>query len=945
MINTELKIHQFVDSAWVDYNVDLYDTEPIQVERSIIDVNDLAIRVSDHTKTIKLPGTQNNNRVFNSIFGANWSMPNTDLTVNFSPSFNPTLKADATLYINGMVSITGYLQLLTINNKDDYNIEYEIILTGTVASLFQDLGESKISDLPISGDHEYNKANIVASWTNPIGTGYVYPLIDYGLVSDEKNYFVDNLYLAIYLKAIVDAIFTYTGYRYDSAFFDSDRFKRLIVPFSGKDFRISETAVTNRKFEADRASDSSYAAAPNYNNNNANLVTLPFNNTVTQSDPPGYDNSSFKFTVQVGNSGKYIFRADVLFTFKNNHGSLNAAFWDFVSDIRKNGQSIGGKLISNGAILGPSDTINVDYYLETTEQYFNEGDEIYVDFRVRNNNADLQYKIREDSRFFCTPSAQITEGDSIVLSSTLPSDITQASLMTSLFKMFNLYVEADTLDPKKLIIEPRDTFLTTTTVDLTRYVDSEVSIEPMGALQFKNYKYTYQPDQDLKNKLHQDKFIDPYGVRRFGIVNDFVKEEYTTDIIFAPTPLSDRIGVNSRVMSRIWFSDPNQQKSESATAVIRLLYYGGLILPPQPRQLWYIKDRSGDIDVFTAFPYAGHLDDPYDPSFDLSFGAPVQVQYKASLYTDNNLFNAYHKKGVLEITDPDSRIVTFQMDLPDSIRNQMSFRNLYYIGSQYYRLYSMSYDATTEGLTVVKMLRMKTGVSFSPTQNPINGGGTGTGQQGEGDPVYIEDSFRNSNTFDKGTDQVVLGEENNIQTDKVLINSKENTINNEYASIVGGRANNVYNTGTSLINCEGYLTTLDNEAAVNNIQQPFYVASAFTAYDVSGMNGTPLLMIPAYLGYWIEVVDAYATIYFDGASPVAYEASALRLIYETAGTILNVMDDGISSQVIGAKVRGVMQTKLMLDEPVMLTSAGALDDNGTGILRIEVFYRLHKFYQ
>jgi len=954
MINTEIKIHQFVndggDGFYIDFNLDLYETEPIEVNKSINDINDLSAIKSDHTLTIKLPGSNTNNKAFSNIYKTDWALSNVNLNVNYLNQFNPSLKTNVVLYCNGIVQLVGYLQLLRVNVTDEQKIEYECIIIGRVANLFSDIADKYLSDLSLGHSHVYSKTNIESSWVATVGEGYVYPMIDYAEISDEKNWYVENFYPSVYVKQIVDSIFSGAGYRYSSDFFDSNLFKRLIIPYSGKEFRMSESEVTSRKFYVDRTTDSSVTAITNYNGDYNNVVTLPYNHNVITSIPDGFNTSTHKFTIQTGKNGKYNFTADFAFQLINPYVTP-VRFGTVVFDLRKNGNPIGQWIYNNGTnhVLLAFDGITLTSSITTQDVYCNDGDIIELTVRLScDAGFFLQYKLLSGSRLFCNPSAQYAEGQTIVLNQVLPSDVKQTDFLSALCKMFNLYVEQDKLDDKKLIIEPRDNFYENTIIDLTEKVDynTVISSELMGALKFKTYQYSFKEDTDLKNEQHQNKYKEPYGVRKFSVVNDFVKEEYKTEVLFSPTPLSDRYGVNNRIISRIWFNDPNEKSNQQSTANIRILYWGGIVAQNSPSVDWYFHDRSGSSTTYSIYPYAGHLDSVGTPTFDLNWGAPIELQYLADSYTDNNLFNKYHLKGMNEIIDPDSRLVTLSAWLNDVDRNQLSFRNYYKINQQYYRLYNVRYDATSFSPTELQLLKLKTAPEFVGDTYTINGGNTGTGEQGNGEPIYHLNSGRNGNSSDNGTDGLILGEDNLIAGDKSLINSKQNVVNGDYVTVIGGQNNAVPMDGVTLINCDSYQPSIENESAISNIQQPFYHSIELTKYDVSGIHTTALEIMSAKYGYWTEIVDSYITVYFNGASVVEFSSHKLNLQYSSDTYHICNYDNGITAVSVATKQRGVIVTDVeFLEDGISIKSNGNLGSTGSGIIKIELFYRLHKLLE
>ena len=274
MQKTELKI--YADSKY--FNVDLFDNEPIELTKSIIELTEPEQRKSDYTKTINIPGTANNNSIFSNIFDVNHSILNGE-NANFYVDFDPRKKANCILYREGIPQLRGYLQMTSINIIDEQNITYELVVYGRVANLFQDVGDRLLSDYDFSEyTHLWNETNVRNSINTSIiingvtaafqyGRGYVYPLIDYGFDNNkQQTYNVDQLYPAIYVKTILDKILKTHGYRYESTiqsnnFLNSTDFKRLIIPASGNDLRLTKLDVSNRTFVVDRTSDNNLGAA------------------------------------------------------------------------------------------------------------------------------------------------------------------------------------------------------------------------------------------------------------------------------------------------------------------------------------------------------------------------------------------------------------------------------------------------------------------------------------------------------------------------------------------------------------------------------------------------------------------------------------------------------------------------------------------------------------
>ncbi|NBU76613.1 MAG: hypothetical protein EBS30_15575, partial [Planctomycetes bacterium] len=147
---TELKIYSFDASGFVtqSYDVDLFESISIPVTKSIVDIKEPDQRKSDFTKTITIPGTTNNNQLFSSIFNLDRATINST-RYNYQPDFNPNLKVEAILFRNSIPQIQGYMQLTGIRINDGA-IEYDCVIIGKFANMFQDLGDLKLTDLDLS---------------------------------------------------------------------------------------------------------------------------------------------------------------------------------------------------------------------------------------------------------------------------------------------------------------------------------------------------------------------------------------------------------------------------------------------------------------------------------------------------------------------------------------------------------------------------------------------------------------------------------------------------------------------------------------------------------------------------------------------------------------------------------------------------------------------------
>lgn len=604
-----------------------------------------------------------------------------------------------------------------------------------------------LTELDLSDyNHTWDSTNIEDSWTDPIGVGYVYPLIDRGYSVNEKNYYYKETFPATYVKTLIDKIFSEAGYRYSSTFFNSTIFKSLILPYVGDGFRMTEAEVEDRLFELGFNSSSSFITM-----GSAGLpIKVLFPDTIKNSVPPAISANSW--TVPTGYLGGYILRGEFDLTIKyigassytNDTIVFEARLMLDRGGVISSLKSFPFTIPWTASITNGS-TFDFKYDTQCPLTYLIDGDILYMDWSVLTYKniftpSDLQIRFNAGTSFFNSSDGIYNLGANIQLSNSLPKQFKQADLLKGLIKMFNLYFEPDATDDKKLIIEPRDDFYTSTIVDLTNKLDVSrlYSIDPMGALQWKSLEFHYQEDNDEYNKKYNEQYTNEYGFKRVTVSNDFLTEIKRIELPFAPTPLADS-STNDRTISKIRFFNSDGARQATA-AKPRILYYGGLV--NTAFGTYFLGDTIAPTPR-SSFAYAGHLDSVSNPTFDLSFALPETIYYGAGtrpLLTNANLYNKYWKKSIDEITDKDSKILTCYMHLTNVDLQNISFRNYYLIDRQYYRLYKITTDLNSDEPAECQFLKLKVAPTFSPSQGTGNGG---IGTIGDSEPLPTLQYYNN----------------------------------------------------------------------------------------------------------------------------------------------------------------------------------------------------------
>ena len=82
----------------------------------------------------------------------------------------------------------------------------------------------------------------------------------------------------------------------------------------------------------------------------------------------------------------------------------------------------------------------------------------------------------------------------------------------------------------------------------------DITLEPLGVLTDKVYRYTYKSDSDYDNAKYEGKYARVYGDSRIEVDNDFINSEKEVEVDFSPTVLVNDRNSN-RIIGRIYAED------------------------------------------------------------------------------------------------------------------------------------------------------------------------------------------------------------------------------------------------------------------------------------------------------------------------------------------------------------------------------------------------------
>ena len=650
-----------------------------QITYSVSDLKNLDSKTTSFSKTIVLPGTTNNNNLLGNIFEFNNANYTNTITPNVGYNYNASKTANCSIQVNGMVVIKGVFKLLEII-IDGKNVEYECSVIGELGGFSMKMGAKKIEELDFSAyNHVYSITNITGSWANEnAGAGYYYPHIDYGTYSsNKKDWQYGTFRPALFVKQYLEKIFAANGYTYECDLFNTDRFKRLIIPHNQK--RLVSTSSSQLKVKA-------------------NATTL---------DPIADDIEVLYQTGSLGNftsvDNRTFVWAGVTSTIVNITSSIYVQAYSYNTGGYFN-KKLTLQLLKNDIAIKEIDIYYIGVYdLNIDNISLAIGDTLALKIINLESGESITYQSSLLAQSIGGTLVPVSLGDNISINDAIPKNILQKDFFASILKLFNLYVDENRFEEKHLIIKPYVDYYDGSVEDWSDKVDrgKPIKVKPMSELNSRYYLFKYKDDSDYWNDLYKKRYNEGYGSRIFDSEYEFSKETENVELIFAPTPLLGYAG-EEKIYSTI-FKQSNAIE-ETIDSVIRIM----IAKKVTGVASYNILNGATVLTSQTVYGYAGHFNDPDSVSNDLNFGAPKELFFTlVSGALNVNQFNVYYSPYMAEITDKDSRLLTCNVKLNDVDIFNLKFSSFKYIDGGLYRLIKLiDYTPEANETTKAEFLRV-----------------------------------------------------------------------------------------------------------------------------------------------------------------------------------------------------------------------------------------------
>ncbi len=257
-----------------DQLVDMMPGTVIAITIQVNNIAELKDRQASYSNRIKLPKSRINNAIFENanMFQANSTVPYSRLKI--------------TLIQGGIETVANGVGVLSAVSNEFY----ELIIYAGLVDFFNKIKDLKLNDLDLSGFLHEKDIVEIRDKINAT-SGFVYPLIDYGVLMEGTRDFTtndeidDNFWPGFYLHTLIKEIIEQAGFSFSGDIFSDSFFNSLILPFTNDVLEVNET------FEADSESEFNSSgiwfevlASPTFSgfipfvNKTTNNNTITFNN-------------------------------------------------------------------------------------------------------------------------------------------------------------------------------------------------------------------------------------------------------------------------------------------------------------------------------------------------------------------------------------------------------------------------------------------------------------------------------------------------------------------------------------------------------------------------------------------------------------------------------------------------------------------------------------------
>ena len=530
--------------------LDLYRDEPVLLSLSFAELQDITKKNSAFSKAFSVPGSKNNNQIFNFFYDIN------AIPVNFDPNN----KFESVLLWDGYEILQGHIRMNGVSIAKD-EIIYQVTFYNQVGDLAANIGDKYLYNTDLSGlTHPYTQAVTLESQLDPnlfvltgatnysyqsggtmwglYNIGYEYltgttvnsnvsPLVQFtpivtsaGTTSyvPQSGFFdfsgtpVNSFYFkpTIQVKALYESICRDAGYEIQSNFFNTSYFEHFYMPMKYLDETIypRNAIIPCYKYVNQTITPDLFGT---YTNPSSGVTcnTLGFSANTTTLEIPGEFAATYTWR----------FQFEVLPQF--TCGSINYPYLYVVFS-----DGVANTTLYSSVFCSGNTTVSFD-------QQF-----------VFTGTSNMQILLIGDGTIVNNFSAEIIsaprfipQGSQVDYRLEFPdNDYSQLDFITSINKYFNLVMVPNPDKPRSLIVEPIIDYIGKGRVlDWTTKVDASQlqSVYPTTSLLNGTLQYEFRLDQDYANQDFRTQTNRTFGTDKFKLGLEYKDTITKFDYLFS----------------------------------------------------------------------------------------------------------------------------------------------------------------------------------------------------------------------------------------------------------------------------------------------------------------------------------------------------------------------------------------------------------------------------
>ena len=714
-------------------HLDIDTKVTVQLSLSVQDIRNFSNRRGGFTQSFSLPWTVNNNQFFEMWFDV-------ETSTNY---FNAYKKVSAEILVDTIPQFKGYLKLNSV--KKNARV-YEVTMFSEISELAKEIGDKTLRQLDedwLQGyDHLFTLQNIVDSWSESLvtpngnGSDIQYPYVNYGnghtFGDGSQNDVTQNGFVQDYefrpwmkIKPIFDQIMKEAGFIVESDFMTTERWEKVFMSLANtKEGAKALTFPYNLLISlfSDQTLTITSGEDPIINTVTTQLffvddnviTSVPGLNTATYDSGNIWNNANYEMTVP--RSGSWSFEVNIQYEIEEPVYATTDIFAAF--RVKRNGSyitDVNGFPKRIDSVPQFSNGIGNPHFVQgvfNLTASINDTLEFEFALGAKDNQGGIDYRInilQDKSYVQIVDQPKNGINDVIGIRRNMP-DMKQIDFIRGLSKTFNLFVEPDPIEPKKLYIEPYPDYIDNGELkDWTNKLDTskEVTIKPTHQYRKKRFKLQYTSDEyylaqwakenrgrplNSYEYIAQDEFAQgeevnevPFGVMAWHTPYDMTQHKLTTygiygndDGVIEPVDFTPTLGYICQQFGQMVGINIADNLNQTG---LNYNFYSVV-------SNYNLSQQGNNVIDVNKFPVNGNGTN--NDCWDLSFG--VNSGYMPQNIAPSNLtsFNDFWSRYISEIYNKNARVMEayFMLDVVDV--HSLRLNSTIFVKDSYWRINKVS---------------------------------------------------------------------------------------------------------------------------------------------------------------------------------------------------------------------------------------------------------------